>query len=350
MSWPNFDGKPYTRAQIAARIASLDFSQWKHKDGSHGKPAFITLHNTSEPDIKLWLSWGPLKRQQYINNMQPYYENMGWRGGPHFFVPPDADICAFGFNDLLAAGTHASCFNAVSIGIEMVGEFDREPFDMGAGALVRDNAIFLMAALHNRIGLNPEPYVYGKSGLHFHVECKADNHDCPGKYVHKADVITRLKAEMARQKGVVVSLPPAPTIPAPTPAPAPKRFTNITATMFGGRSDPNNSAYDGHLISDTELGCALPFHFSGVRPKVRVFKGDKSVVCVIVDVGPWNSAPGDQYWKTGERPLVETQFRNKTKAQNGRVPTNIAAIDLTPAAVKAIGLDGKGVVDWQFEP
>jgi hypothetical protein len=32
--WPNFDGKPYTRAQLAAHINACDFSTWKHKDGS----------------------------------------------------------------------------------------------------------------------------------------------------------------------------------------------------------------------------------------------------------------------------------------------------------------------------
>ena len=50
--WPNFDGKPYTRDQLAAHINASDFSTWKHKDGSRGKPAFITLHNTSIPTIK----------------------------------------------------------------------------------------------------------------------------------------------------------------------------------------------------------------------------------------------------------------------------------------------------------
>jgi hypothetical protein len=195
--WPNFDGKPYTRAQLAAHIDTCDFSNWKHKDGSRGKPAFITLHNTSIPTIQLWLSWSPAKRQQYILNMQPYYEHMGWRGGPHFFVAPQDDICAFGFNDLMAAGTHASCFNNVSIGIEMVGEFDSEAFDSGPGAQVADNAIYLMALLHNKIGITPAPYGYNQRGLHFHIECKADNHDCPGRLVLKPDVVARVTAKMA---------------------------------------------------------------------------------------------------------------------------------------------------------
>jgi len=195
--WPNFDGKPYTRAELAAHINACDFSTWKHKNGSRGKPAFITLHNTSIPTIRVWLSWSPAKRQQYIANMQPYYEKMGWLGGPHFFVPPQDDICAFGFNDLMAAGTHASCFNNVSIGIEMVGEFDREAFDSGPGAQVADNAIYLMALLHNKIGITPSPYIYNVRGLHFHVECKADHHDCPGQFVHKPDVVARVSAKMA---------------------------------------------------------------------------------------------------------------------------------------------------------
>ncbi len=195
--WPNFDGKPYTRAQLVAHINACDFATWLRKDGSRGKPAFITLHNTSSPDIKLWLSWAPAKRQQYILNMQPYYEKMGWRGGPHFFVPPQDDICAFGFNDLMAAGTHASCFNNVSIGIEMVGEFNYDKFDSGPGAQVADNAVYLMALLHNKIGLTPNPYVYDQRGLHFHIECKADNHDCPGSMVHKPDVVGRVAAKMA---------------------------------------------------------------------------------------------------------------------------------------------------------
>ena len=179
--WPNFDGKPYTRAELAAHINACDFSRWKRKDGTIGRPTFITLHNTSSPDIRLWMSWSPQKRQQYIRNMQPYYEGKGWRAGPHFFVPPQDDICAFGFSDLMAAGTHASCFNDHSIGIEMVGEFDNERFDTGPGAQVADNAIYLMALLHNKIGITPLPYAYNQHGLHFHVECQHDNHHCCGQ-------------------------------------------------------------------------------------------------------------------------------------------------------------------------
>jgi hypothetical protein len=125
------------------------------------------------------------------------------------------------------------------------------------------------------------------------------------------------------------------------------RQMRIVATVFGGPDDPNQSAYGGR-VDPQKPGVALPDRFEGVRPKVRVFANGKSVVAEIVDVGPWNHVPGDPYWETGRRPLVEAQFSAGLKAQNGRVPTNMAAIDLTPAAAKAIGIQGKGWVDWEF--
>lgn len=150
----------------------------------------------------------------------------------------------------------------------------------------------------------------------------------------------------------VVLVPPAPAHPPalPPPAPAPaaaappsKVNSNITATVFGGRGDPNRSAYDRHLISDTELGCALPFRFTGARPLVDVTNvaNGRTVRCAISDVGPWyDNRPGwpyDPYWVAGTRPRAETDAR-----------TNQSGIDLTVAAAAALGIDGKGKVSWSF--
>jgi hypothetical protein len=123
-------------------------------------------------------------------------------------------------------------------------------------------------------------------------------------------------------------------------APKPKRFTGITATWFGGHGEHEKSAYDGHVIGDDELGVALPYRFKGACPKVRVWKGKKSVICKIVDVGPWNI--DDPYWETDARPQAETGIDRKGRK------TNKAGIDLTPAAARAIGLSGKDTVDWEF--
>jgi len=122
---------------------------------------------------------------------------------------------------------------------------------------------------------------------------------------------------------------------------ADKKFT-VTATVFGGAKDRNTSCYDGHLINDQELGVALPFHFSGPRPKVTVSANGKVVTCPIIDVGPWNTR--DPYWMTSGHPQAASG-----KDMTGRT-TNGAGIDLTPAAAAAIGLNGKGQVVWFFDP
>lgn len=128
----------------------------------------------------------------------------------------------------------------------------------------------------------------------------------------------------------------------PMQGPSPTRFSNITATVFGGEADREHSAYDDHVITDAEFGVALPFHFQGARPEVRIINplSGKSVLCDIVDVGPWNT--NDPYWTLGSRPQAETGTDLRGRK------TNLAGIDLTPAAALAIGIPGKGKVDWEF--
>ena len=130
----------------------------------------------------------------------------------------------------------------------------------------------------------------------------------------------------------------------------PSNQTNIICTVFGGVRDPNDSAYPPYdTITDTELSVALPWKFKGDRPKVAVINCDngKGVICDIRDVGPWLT--DDDFFNTGERPLAETCYLNKTPLprgpNKGKIP-NGAGLDLTPAAAKAINLDGKGTVDF----
>ncbi len=119
-----------------------------------------------------------------------------------------------------------------------------------------------------------------------------------------------------------------------------RRHERIVATIFGGPGDEQDSAYGGR-INPTLPGVSLPSRFLSPRPQVRVIRDNKSVVCNIVDVGPWNT--NDPYWTVaGRRPQAETG-----KDTRGR-KTNKAGIDLTPAAAKAIGVTGLNFVDWEF--
>ena len=130
---------------------------------------------------------------------------------------------------------------------------------------------------------------------------------------------------------------------------------NIIATVFGGTADPGTggSAYPPFsAITDTELSVALPFKFQGDRPKVRVINraNGKDVLCNIRDVGPW--LLDDDYFYNGERPLAEQCWRDNQGLprgpHKGRIP-NGAGIDLSPATAKALGISGKGNVDWHLE-
>ena len=126
----------------------------------------------------------------------------------------------------------------------------------------------------------------------------------------------------------------------PTPAAAGPLQRDIIATVFGGASDPNESAYDGHAITDGEPGCALPFRFAGTRPLVTIAGPKGAMTVPIVDVGPIypsKRGPADPYWQTGARP----------RAESDRVLSR-AGIDLTPKTARDVGIDGKGKVDWCF--
>lgn len=124
----------------------------------------------------------------------------------------------------------------------------------------------------------------------------------------------------------------------PAPAATSGRFTGITATNF---HDAQVAYSDVAAGWNDRPGVSLPYRFKGPRPKVRVWRGGRSVDCEIMDVGPWydnrSGWPFDPYWETGTRPRAETDDR-----------TNRAGIDLTFPADAAIGLNGKGLVDWEF--
>ena len=341
--WADFSGKAYSRDGFLARLDELRWSSWA--------PEGIILHNTAAPTLAQWAESGPAHEQR-IKNLQQYYEGMGWHGGPHWFV---SRHWINEFSNPLRRGTHSPSFNATHFGIEMVGDFAREPFNSGDGALVRDNAVFVMAALCHEFDWDPT------KAIKLHKEDKLTNHDCPGKFVVKADVIARVVQEMLRQAGKPsVSIPdrpdgepsPPPTWKAPDhPAFSAGAQKNIIASVFGYAGDEGHdrtpSAYGGWVNPDVPE-CALPARIRPPKKRhpVRVTNRatGKSVMCELTDVGPWTS-------KTGEDPYWETITRPKSETTPG---TNKAAIDLTPAAALAIGMlkpgqtQAMGIVDWEF--
>lgn len=175
------DGRVLTIDQIKGHLASLTFS------GSF-KPKFIEIHNTSVPDIALfnkWLAAGKPTFEQWLKNLASYYSGLGWSSMPHAFVAPDGRIgLGAPFN---VRGTHSPSWNSIAIGIETVGEFERETFD---GTLSQKALVALVGELYLRLGLMPDQYVKGVRGIHFHREdLKSSHRTCPGRLLIKDRLI-----------------------------------------------------------------------------------------------------------------------------------------------------------------
>ena len=117
-----------------------------------------------------------------MRNLEHYYrDEQKWSAGPHLFI---ADDLIWVLTPLTTSGRHSPSWNAISWGVEMVGEYQIEDF----GDAVRDNTLAALTTLHALAGLDPNK-------LRFHKEDPITTHKtCPGRKVNKADIIARLNA------------------------------------------------------------------------------------------------------------------------------------------------------------
>ncbi|MEW6438919.1 MAG: N-acetylmuramoyl-L-alanine amidase [Pseudomonadota bacterium] len=186
--------KGYTPAAFAAFVEELTWRDWR--------PRFVTLHNTGVPNLATWFE-SPHPAQQRIV-AQKHYERdvLHWHSGVHLFVAQDLiwNLC-----DLTQVGVSVSCWNHLTLGVEMIGDYATDSFDSGPGAQVRDNTVAALAVLHRKLELRPDGFKLGVRGLHFHKECRRDHHDCPGRNVVKADVVARVLAQMAAREQAALS-------------------------------------------------------------------------------------------------------------------------------------------------
>lgn len=182
------DGRIITIEQIRPILAATKFN-------GGFQPKFPVFHNTSEPDIALYQSWmkrGSPTPEQWLKNLAGYYSGLGWNSMPHAFVLPDGRIgLGAPFN---VKGTHSPSWNAVSIGVEHVGEFERETF---VGTMLEKASVALFAEMCLRFNWSPADYVRGVKGIHFHKEDPNTTHrTCPGRNVDKPTFLHNVEAYM----------------------------------------------------------------------------------------------------------------------------------------------------------
>lgn len=146
----------------------------------------ITLHHTASPS----LAQRPegLTRQ-HIRNMRDYYQNeKGWKSGPHFFID-DSEGCVCAMTPTSERGVHAVSFNATTLGIEVLGDYDHESPVSGRGLQCWQNAASATKSLLDWLGLEAN-----KKTVLFHREDARTSKSCPGDLVQKEWILSLIRA------------------------------------------------------------------------------------------------------------------------------------------------------------
>lgn len=176
-NWKGIVGQSFTPDTFDAYCHGLKWLAWR--------PTFIVLHNTASPS----LADRPAGlTHQHILNLETFFrDKQKWSAGPHLFID-DHQIWAF--TSLNVSGVHSPSWNKQTIGIEMLGDYNKEDFNSGRGLAVQKNTIAAIATLSAVLGLDP-------STMKLHKEDPKTTHDCPGKTVVKASVIAQVSALIA---------------------------------------------------------------------------------------------------------------------------------------------------------
>lgn len=137
-------------------------------------PKSITIHHTGAPSLAQRPTGLTI---QHIHNIQSFYKSLGWNRGPHLFVDEDQ---IFGMTPLGTPGIHAVSFNRSSIGIEVLGDYDREDPLSGRGLQCMKVAAAATRSLLQWLDLPTND----KTVL-FHRDDPKTSKTCPGKKVTK---------------------------------------------------------------------------------------------------------------------------------------------------------------------
>ena len=172
MIWKGIIGQRYKSDGFTEYVRTLTFGLWR--------PSFVVLHNTGVPTFA---QWHDTPGAQRMINLQSYYrDTQKWSAGPHLFV---ADDLIWVFTPLTTQGVHSPSWNSVAWGVELVGDYSKEPLNPNLLA----NAVSALATLHGSLGLDP-------NSMKLHREDPLTTHLCPGSEISKASFITQVSAKL----------------------------------------------------------------------------------------------------------------------------------------------------------
>ena len=188
--WKGIVGTSFSAEDFDSYCHTLMWTAWR--------PSFVVVHNTASPS----LAQRPKGfTKQHILNLEAFYrDEQQWKAGPHLFID-DKKIWAF--TPLTVSGTHSPSWNKTALGIEMLGDYEREPFDSGRGLKVRQNTISALATLCGILGFDP-------STIRIHREDPLTTHACPGKKVRKLEIIQEVQDMLVKRHAGEHPIKPVP--------------------------------------------------------------------------------------------------------------------------------------------
>jgi len=274
----------------------------------HGgwRPSGITLHNTAAPTLDQW--WhGGTPPEVRMENLRHYYEvEQGWSAGPHAFCD---GVTIWIFTDFNVSGVHSPSWNGTRLGIEAVGDYDREDWDSGAGLKVHEQAVALFGECCKFYGWEPNG-----NTIKLHYEDPATDHACPGSDVVKPDFIAEVTQYMGdggddqrppqetEVAGVVYNLTPGDTLNI--------RASPSTSAAVIGEADAGDLVT---VVGDAYNGSTRWFRIrigEAAGTGVAVFGWASSNYIKRVDEPP----PGEQVWRED---ITATVFGGPGDEQEG---------------------------------
>jgi len=131
----------------------------------------IILHHTYRPNINQW------KGRDTIFSLKRFYESKNWTAGPHLYIAPDG---IWLFSDMRKDGIHAGKGNWRSIGIEIVGDYQKKKPE----GLILDYTLYAITALNKKLKLDADE-------IKFHRDYMPTI--CPGNAITKSWIINKIK-------------------------------------------------------------------------------------------------------------------------------------------------------------
>ncbi len=181
---------------MSAPVFTMDVRQWKTTDelrhhlAGHDKKICewvrgAVLHHTYRPVQSQW------RGIRSVKAIARFYQLKGWTAGPHLFIcvgaPNPADDGIFQMTPLNLRGIHAAQFNKTHWGIEVVGDYDTQPWP----TTLRDVVEQTVTELFRWRGVTPTNFT-----LLGHRDTGSLK-TCPGRMVNIADVRSAVARRLA---------------------------------------------------------------------------------------------------------------------------------------------------------